>query len=32
MGYLDQARSRSEASVEEAHKLGHAYSLAIALF
>jgi predicted ATPase len=32
LGYLDQARSRSEASVEEAHKLGHAYSLAIALF
>jgi hypothetical protein len=32
LGYLDQARSRSGASVEEAHKLGHAYSLAIALF
>jgi predicted ATPase len=31
LGYLDQARTRIEAS-EEAHKLGHAYSLAIALF
>jgi predicted ATPase len=32
LGYLDQARLRSEASVEEARKLGHAYTLAIALF
>jgi class 3 adenylate cyclase/predicted ATPase len=32
LGYLDQARLRSEAAVEEACKLGHAYSLAIALF
>jgi predicted ATPase len=32
LGYLDQARSRSEAAVEEASKLRHAYSLAYALF
>jgi predicted ATPase len=32
LGYLDQARFRSEASVEEANKLHHVYSLAIALF
>jgi predicted ATPase len=31
LGYLDQARFRSEAAVEEARKLGHAYSLAHAL-
>jgi predicted ATPase len=31
LGYLDQARFRSEAAIEEAHKLGHAYSLAYAL-
>jgi predicted ATPase len=32
LGYLDQARFRSAAAVEEAQKLGHAFSLAIALF
>jgi predicted ATPase len=32
LGYLDQARLRSKAAVEEASKLGHAYSLAIALY
>jgi predicted ATPase len=32
LGYLDQARSRSEAAVEEARKLGHAFSLANALW
>jgi predicted ATPase len=31
LGYLDKARFRSEAAVEEASKLGHAYSLALAL-
>ena len=31
LGYLDQARLRSEAAVEEARKLGHAFSLAHAL-
>jgi predicted ATPase len=31
LGYLDQARFRSEAAVEEAHKLGHAVSLAASL-
>jgi class 3 adenylate cyclase/predicted ATPase len=31
LGYLDKARSRSEAAVEEASKLRHAYSLAAAL-
>ena len=31
LGYLDQARLRSEAAVKEAHKLGHAFSLAVAL-
>ena len=31
LGYPDQARSRSEAAVEEARKLRHAYSLAHAL-
>jgi predicted ATPase len=32
LGYLDQARLRSKAAVDEARKLDHAYSLAIALF
>jgi predicted ATPase len=32
LGYLDQARLRSAAAVEEARKLGHTFSLAIALF
>ena len=31
LGYLDQARFRNEAAVEEARKLRHAYSLATAL-
>ena len=31
LGYLDQARLRSEAAVEEARKLGHPFSLAHAL-
>jgi class 3 adenylate cyclase/predicted ATPase len=31
LGYLDQARLRSEAAVEEARKMGHPYSLAYAL-
>jgi class 3 adenylate cyclase/predicted ATPase len=31
LGYLDQARLRSEAAVEEASNLGHPYSLAYAL-
>jgi class 3 adenylate cyclase/predicted ATPase len=31
LGYLDQARFRSEAAVEEAHKLGHAFSLSASL-
>jgi len=31
LGYLDQARLRSAAAVEEASKLGHAYGMAIAL-
>src|SRR5262249_14846381 len=31
LGYLDQARSRSEAAIEEARKLGHVHSLAVAL-
>jgi predicted ATPase len=31
LGYLDQARTRMEAAVREASKLGHAYGLAIAL-
>jgi class 3 adenylate cyclase/predicted ATPase len=31
LGYLDQARFRSKAAIEEASKLGHAYGLAIAL-
>jgi predicted ATPase len=32
LGYLDQARFKIEAAVEEARKLDHAFSLAIALF
>jgi predicted ATPase len=32
LGYLDQARFRSDAALEEASKLDRAYSLAIALF
>jgi predicted ATPase len=32
LGYLDQARFRSETAVEEARKLGHAFSLADALY
>jgi predicted ATPase len=32
LGYLDEARFRSAATVDEAHKLGHAFSLVIALF
>jgi len=32
LGYLDQARFRSDAALEEASKLDHAYSQAIALF
>jgi predicted ATPase len=31
LGYLDQARFRSKAAVEEASKLGHAFSMAITL-
>jgi class 3 adenylate cyclase/predicted ATPase len=31
LGYLDQARFRSEVAVEEAHKLGHAFSLSASL-
>jgi class 3 adenylate cyclase/predicted ATPase len=31
LGYLDQSRFRSKAAVEEASKLGHAYSLATAM-
>jgi hypothetical protein len=32
LGYLDQARLRSKAAVDEARKLDHAHSLAISLF
>jgi class 3 adenylate cyclase/predicted ATPase len=31
LGYLDQAQSRSEAAIGEARKLGHVYSVAVAL-
>jgi hypothetical protein len=32
LGYLDQARARQDAGIEEARKLAHAFSLAFALW